>query len=155
MQNPHTALHPAEPSLFLWVEFALARLEGKTKPRKLIRALCDRGTMEKGSEQTLKHSQATILQETLILKTYFLVCIFYPVTAGKGLSRSPAGGCLGSFLRGAVSWLEEPRNHRCPPVLGLLHKTPPQLLGGQLEGCEQDIGHPGLCHREVAPCYSW
>lgn len=39
-------------------------------------------------------------------------------------------------------------NHRCPPVLGLpgtLRKSPPQLIDAQLEGCEQDLGHPGFC----------
>lgn len=57
MQNPDTALHPAEPSLFLWVEFALARLEGKTKPRKLIRTLYDRGTTEKNKPLSIVRLQ--------------------------------------------------------------------------------------------------
>lgn len=114
---------------------------------------------KRDQNKPLSISQATILQETLILKTDFLAYIFYPIMAGNGLSCSPAGRCFGSFLWGAVSRWEEARLHGwileqgwkpllLQNALGVLHKNPPQLLDAQLEGCGQDIGHPGSCAME-------
>lgn len=76
-------------------------MKEKSKPKKtkeLIRALCDKGTTEKGTEETPKHRQDTILQETQILKTYFLIHIFYPIMAPNSLSHSLQAGVSGPFF---------------------------------------------------------